>query len=230
MKVLVTRPADDGAEIARMLAAMGHEALLAPLLTVQIHSGPPLSLDGVQAVLATSANGVRALAGRTPLRDVPLFAVGPQTEAAARDAGFIRVRNADGDAGTLAEKAAEWADPARGLLLHVAGEEGGGALCQALAEKGFAVRREALYQVMAVDRLPPVAALALEQGLLDAALFFSPRSAQIFVACVQRAGLSARALVAACISENTAKPLYRLDFSEIRIAEAPNQAALLSCL
>jgi uroporphyrinogen-III synthase len=230
MKVLVTRPADDGAEIARALAAMGHDALLAPLLTVQFHPGPLLSLDGVQAILATSANGVRALAGRTALRDVPVFAVGPQTAAAARDAGFIRVRNADGDAGTLAERAAEWADPAEGLLLHATGEEGGGALCQALAQKGFSVRREALYRVVAVDHLPPAPALALEQGALDAALFFSPRSAQIFVACVQRAGLTTQALIAACISENTAKSLLGLDFSEIRVATSPNQAALLDCL
>ena len=65
MRILVTRPAEDGAEIARLLAAMGHQALLAPLLTVRIHDGPPLSLAGIQAVLATSANGVRALAART---------------------------------------------------------------------------------------------------------------------------------------------------------------------
>ena len=43
MKVLVTRPAEDGAEIAQRLAAMGHEALLAPLLDgANFLDGPPL--------------------------------------------------------------------------------------------------------------------------------------------------------------------------------------------
>ena len=98
MKVLVTRPAEDGAEIAKRLAAMGHEALLAPLLRIEFLAGPPLSLDDVQAILATSANGVRALARRTSVRDLPLFAVGPQTAAAAQEAGFVRIRNAAGDA------------------------------------------------------------------------------------------------------------------------------------
>ena len=45
-------------------------------------------LDGVQAILATSANGVRALARRTPRRDLPLFAVGPQTAARGAEAGI----------------------------------------------------------------------------------------------------------------------------------------------
>jgi len=128
MRILVTRPLEDGAEIARLLADMGHEALLAPLLTVRISGGPKLTLAGVQAVLATSANGVRAVAARSDMRDVPLFAVGPQTAEAAARAGFIRVRNAGGDAAALADAVCGWADTAAGPLLHAAGEESGGAI------------------------------------------------------------------------------------------------------
>src|ERR1700750_503441 len=98
MRILVTRPLEYGAENAQRLAGLGHEALLASLLTVAIHDGAPLPLAGVQAVLATSANGVSALAARTTVRDLPVFAVGPQTAEAAERAGFIRIRNADGDA------------------------------------------------------------------------------------------------------------------------------------
>ena len=230
MKVLVTRPAEDGAEIARRLAEMGHQALLAPLLAVEFHSGMPLALDGVQAILATSANGVRALAARTDRRDAPLFAVGPQTAAAAKEAGFIHVRNANGDAAVLAEQTSQWADPAKGMLLHIAGEESNGALVEVLTARGFHVRREILYRVVAANRLPADAAQALQQRALDAALFFSPRSAQIFAACVQEAELATDSLVAACISANTARALTGLVFLEVRIAAAPNQAALLACL
>ena len=100
----------------------------APLLTVQIFDGPKLALDGMQAILATSANGVRALAVRSDARDVPVFAVGPQTADAASQAGFIRVRNADGDAVALADAVSGWADPKAGALLHAAGAEGRPAL------------------------------------------------------------------------------------------------------
>ena len=230
MKVLVTRPAEDGAEIARKLAQMGHETLLAPLLTLEIFAGPPLSLDGVQAVLVTSANGVRALAQRTGARDVPLFAVGPQTEAAARDAGFVRIRSADGDAATLATRVREWADPANGPLFHAAAEEASGALAETLRGAGFQVRRESLYRVIPAQEVPPDAASALARGTVDAALFFSPRSAEIFAACARRAGLDTRTILAVCISQNTATALGGMEFREIRVAPAPNQDSLLASL
>jgi len=230
MRILVTRPAQDGADIARRLADMGHEALLAPLLTVQIQDGPPLMLDGVQAVLATSANGVRALAARTPARDVPLFAVGPQTAEAAALAGFIRVRSADGDATALAAAACDWADPRAGALLHAAGKNGSGVLADALTAKGFQVRREILYRVEPARHLPAAAVRALQDNAIQAALFFSPQSARIFADCATRAGVSTVGLLAVCISANTANALHGLTFAEVRVAPAPNQSALLACL
>ena len=230
MKVLVTRPAEDGAEIAQKLAEMRHEALLAPLLRIEFHAGPPLALDDVQAILATSANGVRAVAKRTRRRDLPLFAVGPQTAVAAEAAGFIRIRNAAGDAIALAARAREWADPAKGALLHAAGEEAPGALAESLRAESFQVRRENLYRVVPVQELPLEAASALAQGMVDAALFFSPRSAQVFAARVRQAGLDTSSVVAVCISENTVKALGDIEFRETRVALAPNQDSLLASL
>jgi uroporphyrinogen-III synthase len=218
MRVLVTRPLEDGAETARQLTAMGHDALLAPLLTVRIHTGQELALAGVQAVLATSANGVRALAARTPLRDIPIFAVGPQTAEAARQAGFIRVRSADGDAAALADAVPDWARPDAGALLHAAGEEGSGWLAPTLTGRGFQVRRELLYRVDAAAGLPPATIHAFEQG------------ARVFADCVARAGLSMAGVIAVCISAGTASALADLAFAEVRVAHAPNQAALLDCL
>ena len=230
MRILVTRPLEDGAEIARLLADMGHEALLAPLLTVRISGGPKLTLAGVQAVLATSANGVRAVAARSDMRDVPLFAVGPQTAEAAARAGFIRVRNAGGDAAALADAVCGWADTAAGPLLHAAGEESGGELAAALTAKGFEVLQETLYRVEAAAQLPDAAIQALKDNSIQAALFFSPRSAGIFADRVLQAGLSTASVTAVCISAKTAAALRDLPFSDIKIATAPNQAALLACL
>src|SRR4051812_38556786 len=144
MKILLTRPREDAEETARLLAAQGHEPLVAPLLATNFHDGPPLSLAGIQAVLATSANGVRALAGRTQERQVPLFAVGPQTAQAATDAGFTQVRNADGNAERLGQSAQDWARADQGTLLHVHGGPGPSTLAESLRRSGFKVQEEIL--------------------------------------------------------------------------------------
>lgn len=209
---------------------MGHQAVLAPLLTVWFLDGPSLDLAGVQAVLVTSANGARALARRVMPRDIPIFAVGPQTAEAAKVEGFLRVRSADGDAGALADSVAGWTDPGAGALLHAAGEEAGTVLIESLSAKGFQTGREILYRMEKAKRLPPQAAAAIREGALDAALFFSPKSAALFAECAARDKLSADRLIAICISANTRDALGGLKFAEIRVASAPNQDALLACI
>ena len=47
MHVLVTRPVEDGEEIAARLAEMGHTALLAPLLSTHFSDGPEPDLRDV---------------------------------------------------------------------------------------------------------------------------------------------------------------------------------------
>jgi uroporphyrinogen-III synthase len=224
LRILVTRPREDGEKIAARLAEMGHQAVLSPLLTPQFQDGPDPLSPGLQAALATSANGVRALARRTSRRDVTIFAVGPQTTAEARAAGFTNVRNADGDAVLLADAVLRWADPQGGALLHVCGEEASGALAAMLAARGFAVERAVLYRVEAAKALPPEIRAALRDGALDAAMFFSPRSARLF--CDLATGLTA-GLTALCISPATAAALTA-PFIQCRVAAAPNQDALLA--
>jgi uroporphyrinogen-III synthase len=231
MKVLVTRPAEDGAETAARLREMGHDPLQAPLLTTHFLDMPALALNGVQAILATSANGVRAFARLSTRRDLPLFAVGPQTTEAATTAGFTDVRNAEGDAHALAEAAARWAAPDMGALLHVSGEQGTGRLHETLTARGFAVRKAVLYRVDAADDLAAEAVAELERKAVDAALFFSPRSARLFARLAEKRNLSVHGVVAVCISAATAASLEGgLDFAAIRIAAQPNQAALLARL
>jgi uroporphyrinogen-III synthase len=232
MRVLVTRPERDAQETAARLIARGHSALIAPLLGVRFAEGGDIALDGVKVLLATSVNGVRALARRTERRDVALFAVGRQTAAAARKLGFGSVRNADGDVTALAEAVRRSIDPKAGRVLHVAGDDAAGTLVETLIASGYDASRVVLYSIDAAASLPDELATALKSAALDAVLNFSARSASIFRTCVVDAGLGAACapLVSACISRASAEALKPLRFRELRIAAAPNQDALLDCL
>lgn len=232
MRILVTRPKEDARVICERLRALGHEAIAAPLLDMYFPDGPEITLDGVAAILATSANGVRAIARRSPRRDVAVFAVGPQTAAEAARAGFTHIKNANGDGAALARAVAGWAKPQDGALLHAAGAEAPKHLAAELQRQGFAVRREVLYEARAAERLPDEAANALRGDVLDAAIFFSPRSAAIFASCVSRENLGAHceSVTALCISEAAAGALEPLVFRAISVAKMPNQDALLALL
>ena len=232
MRVLLTRPQEDAGNFAEHLSRRGHQAISAPLLSVRFHDSEPLKLDGVQGILVTSANGIRALARLSERRDLPVFAVGPQTAREALAAGFARVEGANGDAAALAQALPRWAKAEAGALLHAVGAQGAGRLASLLAAKGYEVRTVILYDVVAAATLPEPAARALKEGSLDAALFFSPRSARVFRDCTLKAGLAAACprLLAVCISQAAASALSPLSFAEIRVAAAPSQAGMLGCL
>ncbi len=232
MKILVTRAQDDARRTAAELEARGHAAILAPLLDIRFRDGPEIDLGGVQAILATSANGIRALAPRTTRRDVPVFAVGPQTADAARAAGFTGVKSADGDAVALAASAISWATPQAGALYHPAGAQTKGALAERLTAAGFIVRSETLYDAVPRAQLPPEVIAALKAGEIGAVLLYSPRSARIFAEAIRAATLEAACshLDALCISEAAAKTLAGLEFRAVRMASQPNQEALLGLL
>ena len=232
MRLLLTRPSEDAEHLAALLRQRGHEPVLAPLMELRIHAGDVLPLDGVQAILATSANGIRALVTRTARRDVPIYAVGPQTEESARKAGFAIVHNADGDAGTLVELVAATARSENGALFHAAGAETAGHVRARLEVLGFRVDSPVLYEMVAPAILPLAAREVLSQGRLDGVLLFSPRSATIFAGLVADSGLApaCRSLDAYCISKATAEALGGLVFRRVHVAGAPNQDAMLALI
>ena len=94
MRLLVTRPEPDGSRQAEKLRAMGHEPVLAPLLTIEILPGVALDLKGAQAIIVTSRNVLRAVAARPELieaRNLPLYAVGDATADVAAELGFRQI-------------------------------------------------------------------------------------------------------------------------------------------
>lgn len=232
MRILVTRPREESNSTAALLQARGHDVVISPLMEILSLEGRQISFEGIQAILATSANGVRALAGRSGRRDLPLFTVGKQTAKVACNLGFTDVRSANGDASELAALVANCLAPENGTLFHAAGRDRMDGLSRELRTKGFAIDSEILYEAAARDSFTPEASAALSTGTLDAVILFSPRSAKIFATLVREAGLtdSCSRLTALCMSDATATALGTLSFFETRIAKRSNQDALLVLL
>lgn len=232
MRVLVTRPFEDARETAAALARRGHKAVIAPLLSLRFVDGPEPALRAIQAVLVTSANGIRGFARRTAKRDVPVFAVGSHTAVAASELGFSDVTNAQGDGTALARTVRERLKPEQGSLLLASTAYPRPVLWAALEQAGYCVSSLPVYEMDEQSVLPPAACEAFSARALDALLVFSPRSARVAAERIEEAGFApnCRSLLACCISESAARPLEALPFREIRIAPEPNQESLLEKL
>ena len=230
MRVLVTRPQGDAVSVAALLAARGHEAVVAPLLTVTFDKGAAVDLTGVQAVLLTSANGARALAAASDERNIRVLAVGAATAATANLLEFRDVASADSDITGLADLVRNTLDPGGGRLLHVAGRDVAGDLAASLPD--FRVERKVLYRAQTAEDVPTALRDALASGDVRAALFYSPRTAATFARLANSAGLGQHCapMAAVCLSAAVANALEDLPFREVVVAEYPDQDHLLAAL
>ena len=232
MRVLITRPREDGERLARRLAGAGIEVVLAPVMDICFRTNEMVVLDNVQAVLLTSANGARSLAATTSARDIPILAVGEATAETASGFGFKAVTSAGGDVESLADTIIATCNPAGARLLHVAGRHAAGVLVDRLKAAGFAVERRVLYDAVPIAALSEEAFRALETGPLDAALFFSPRTAEAFVSLARSGGLveCCRRLDALCLSEAVAARLSGSEWRRVLVSPRPDQEALLELM
>jgi uroporphyrinogen-III synthase len=233
MRVLVLRSQSSAAETAAQLHARGHESIIAPLMWIEIIARANLAAGPWAAFLLTSVHALRGLADqidRDAVRRVPIFTVGQRTAQQISQRGFPSVTSADGNVNDLAELvAARLTPPAR--LLYLAGEDRFGDLAGKLSAKGFAVDTVIVYRAVMAENLPQPALDALANGV-DVILHYSRRSAEAYVNAARRSDVLAKALAPLhlCLSAQIAEPLAGAGATLIKVADRPNQAALLGLI
>jgi len=229
MRVLVTRPEPGAGDTARVLAAAGIETVVAPLLEARWLTPALPEAASIDAIVLTSANGVRglmALEGAPALRAHTVFAVGDRTAAAARAAGFTDIRSAAGAFDDLVELIS--AEMVHGTLLHARGQHAAGDLAAALSADGIGIIEAIVYEMDAPPALPEAARLSLTAGELQAVLLYSRRTAEVFAALTR--GLpevTKRQVALICLSEQVATPVREAGYGRIAIAHSPNEAAMV---
>ena len=224
LKVWITRAEPAATVTAERVNALGHLAVVDPLLVVSALEAQ-IELSGVAALAFTSANGVRAFAELTKDRTVRVFAVGAATAEAAKKAGFRQILSAEGDVEALAARIAARKRELKGVVLHPGAAEPAGDLVGALAAEKVEARLLPLYDTLPVK--PSDATLEALDGL-DAVLLHSAKAAKALATLLRRH--PAPQLRALCLSPAVAKPLSRARLKEVVRASMPIETALLNLI
>lgn len=235
MRLLVTRPEPDAKALARRLVALGHEATIEPLIHIEFPFKEALPSTGIQALIATSRNGVRALM-RNPacnaLTAKPVFAVGAATANCCGRAGFQTIYTGKGTAPELIPLISAECNAEAGPILHLAGEVLAADIKTPLEKQGFGVLAPVIYRSIPANRLSESVKLDLANDRFDGVILMSPRSAQIFqgfILCEKLTG-AIRQLLLFCLSEAVAASLSALGEVRTRIAVKPELEDLLALI
>jgi len=229
MRILITRPIEDARPLADALAERGIQVLIEPLLEIRHLDDAEIDLTGVQALLFTSANSVRAFVALSPRRDLKVLTVGDGSADAARQAGFPNVESAKGDVEALAALVVDRLKAADGILFHAAGTVTAGDLKIRLEGLGYQVRRAQLYEAKIATSLSTETRANLTLGGIDAVLLFSPRTAATFAELWQAAGSPSLDRVhALCLSAAVAREIGNLGWAGVEIADRPDLPSMLA--
>jgi uroporphyrinogen-III synthase len=235
MRILVTRPTSDATTLQARLEALDHEVVLEPLLALSFEGAEPVDLSEVQAVIATSRNALRGLDAQSAAAiasKLPIFTVGPGTAMEARRIGFELILSGKGTARDLIPEIVANLDPHAGPLMHPVGDVIAADLAGELAAHGFRVEQPVVYRMVPAPRLSRLTLAALGAADLDAVMLLSPRTAAVWVALVQRAGLTEMAgrMLHVCLSPAVAAKLAPLGPVRIEVATTPTLDGLIELL
>lgn len=225
--VLVTRAEPGATRTCQTLEARGYRAVNAATARIETVDAAP-DWSGAGALIVTSPNGAARLEALAPPRDLPVFAVGAATAAAARAAGHARIITGAGDAAGLVDVILS--TPVKGRLIHLRGRDQAFDLTGALSSLGREADGYVVYEARPATALSPQARAAL--GPKAAVLIHSPLGAKRLVNLAEAAGLLS-ALGAArivAISAAAAEPLRSAAAGRVTLAGRPDEAALLDAL
>jgi uroporphyrinogen-III synthase len=233
MRLIVTRPEPEASHTAEALRARGHDILIAPMMHAHFFEPPSVaSKTQPAAILFTSAQAARAVGGwpqQAAWVDVPVLTVGDHTADIARAAGFGDVRSAAGDAAALADLVRATIPIEAGSLLYPAAVDRSSEWTEALEQAGYEIDLIETYAMVAASKIPDEVLEALKAGSVDGVLFYSRRTADIFMTMVERDGKRSAAakLRFFAMSQRVAEPLAGY---AVAVAARPEEASLWALL
>ena len=239
VRVFVTRPEPAAHRTAQRLAELGHEPVLLPLFETRFLAPDPALIErSWSALIFTSANAVKAVGNAFVSQRLPVYAVGKATAEAVRAAGNADVRIGAGAGRELAELIAM--DAAAGTLaasdetpcLYLTTDDRRPDLEAGLARANIPVEAASVYRMEEISYSTDFVLSVKMMPFPDAVLLYSPNAARRFFELFDARTLEAPVggMIVACLSEEVAAACPRSVREGIRIADAPNEAALLETL
>lgn len=230
--VLITRPRHDALKTAEILAALGYEPILSPVLEVSPLDWQRPDWASVDALVCTSANALPAFAREDIPRNKPLFVVGQRSYDGLLSLGYKAVYGPCLQSSDMPALITKVFEGRGGRLLHLTAAHGEKEFYYTLRQAALTVDSLNVYDAQPVRSLDENVITFLKSRHGAAVLFFSPRSARLFIECVRKAGYIEflQPLEAFCLSPAVAAVCQGAGFKQAHTAAFPTQTDLLDCL
>lgn len=222
MKILITRPIDEAKALAEELADLGYQPVISPLLEIELFHNLDFQIfDKYDGIIISSRNAIKAIARAN--KSLKLFIVGEQTTEAAKKLGFANSIYM----GANIEKLKE-AMQHRNNLLYLSGVD----ISDDLSSLENKFDRLEVYQAKRVESAPGNFLDFIKLHNLRLCLFFSKRTAQIFLDFVKEYKLESYCgnIIVLSLSANINDCLKDLNLHSYYISEEPTLRSMIDSI
>lgn len=200
--IIITRAIDEAEVTANFFEEKGFKTICEPVFTLEIHPLLYPDLFIFDGLIITSQQALKALPNNPELHSKPLFTFGHKTIQMAEEIGFDMIISAGKTAYDLAEFIAKDETNQTKNLCYLRGEDISFDFAKYLKQHHIIITEKIAYKAHAIDRFTPHFIQSLPSSSKPVILFFSKRSADIFLSLYPQE--KSDSCLFGCFSENIA--------------------------
>ncbi|MBP6985419.1 MAG: uroporphyrinogen-III synthase [Alphaproteobacteria bacterium] len=224
--ILITRPLAQSLETGTLLQSRGFNYFCEPML--RIHFQASGEEEKISVAIFTSAHGVAGIGEDIVSQQPIVIAVGQATAEKAEARGLKNVAYTHGNSQEVYEWICQHIEKTQ-TIRHFCGQHHAGEIVSRLQGLGYKADERVVYKAEPVYEISDELECKLNQGVIRSALFFSSRTATVFVENIKQKGMvaSMASVKAFCLSQPIADCLQREMWQKVIVADKPTQACLL---
>lgn len=231
--VLITRPEPSATQLCEVLKKRGYETLSSPSLIYETRQIGISDLSSYDALVFTSAQAIHSLFDQDHSHhfdlNKPVFTVGKNTDRTAHSYNFLNTHCADGNAQDLINLITQY--PYKNIL-YLCGAHISTDIRTPLKSQNISVTEAIIYEALLTNDFSEDTRTALSNDQIDVVLFFSKRSAEIFMNLITKNGYEQQlaTIKCLCISDSVLEYVRNYTWKDTYSAKAPNQDSMIDCL
>lgn len=229
MKFVLTRPIEDSKRIKQSLENQGYKVIVNPLLEIKYKTNI-FNPDKYEVLIFTSRHSIRCLGEKNIFpKNKIICACGKSTFLEAKKFGTENTYILYSNVSELEENFANINGIKEKKVLYLRGREITSDIASIFKDHGINIDDEIVYEANEINEFNNEFINELDRGQLLAILFYSIRTAQVFLQSMEKYNLSNKTsiIIAYCISKNVADFLtefgietrYALDTSDDAILQ-----------
>lgn len=235
-RILITRPQPSAARFASILHQEKCETFIEPMAECVAFTRDEIAQQLAQhsppqTLIITSSAAIHSGCETLFPPDLPVWAVGSASAAAAQQAGFLHVHAGDNDAAALAQRITQLV-PKNTALLYLRAEEIAYDLANHLRRAGYLVEECVTYRMQPRAALTDDLITAIRKKQIHVATFFSAAAAQSWGRLVKQAALfdDCAGICAVAFSPQVAEALRAIGWKSLLICPEPKMDCMIKTL